>query len=832
MTSLIGVNDLASVLLQCFALILIGYLSGRFGLITERESRGLSAFVTYFSLPALIFQSLSTSDLSHINWYFVLSLLTSKTLVFISVVIITAILTKPSNLGKSGLFGIFCTQSNDFALGYPLLASLYGKSNPEFARYLYVLSPIQLVLLNPIGLFLMEIHRHYRTERIPNNNYLKILIKVLKQIIKNPIIFMTFLGILWNLLFGPRMPPLLQPFFEVLSNSFSATALFLLGLNLLGKFKTFTASSHILLVSLVLVMTKILILPLLNRVIIQNVMNSEDNQTLELSNFGFLYGTIPSAPTVFIFSLQYEFGVSSTIVSTAMVMSTVLSAPLMFVSANMIRLTNNTLPVNAFHNDLGQTMSYSSLISILCVIMTLTVLICGHKWRSLTHRCTIALAVSQLMIGIGGYLWSYIDNSQSLTEHYIIYHFQYVLAVGGVLSSRIWTAMLSLTLALLHWKSLCYVIKIHQTLSYLATFLTFILLLLVIYLPNNLDSDLIDPNFEFGSVQAYIAVIVLIICLIITIVGLITQQRLRIRISYYHSLRVNSDESEDIDEQEVSESHQTLNVVISNPRRGRFRTFSNPIVTSEDERNSVIEVEDIGSGLISRDLCQQSCSQERRKSCLNNLKRYRELMSEASEVVPLIQSPHIISESIDDFHQVSHHVFLLLTLLLSMLIGLTVSIGKLVLERPTGILIELEFLDILLNYGQGVITFLLFGLDMSPVLAKILHLFQKPEQSLNNCVVLPPIESIRAETKAKCEQFIAFHKENCIQDIVFEHQIDRNRCHVFRGKDFVDWILTTGIASNRSEAEVYGQHLLIGRIIQHLTCSQHFNDSTFLYKFN
>ncbi|CAG2169311.1 unnamed protein product [Oppiella nova] len=551
MSSLVGVIDLASVLLQCFALILIGYISGRLELIPVSDT-GLSSFVSCYALPALIFQSLATSDLSHIDWNFVVSLLISKTIIFLSVVIITAILTKPTNLGKSGLFGIFCTQSNDFALGYPLLTSLYAKSNPQFAGYLYVLAPIQLVLLNPMGLLLIETDKQCRRQRLQLNNCSVILLKVLKQIIKNPIIVMTVLGILWNRMFNHTIPELLVPLLQVLSNSFSATALFLLGSQLVGKLKIFTTSSYILLVSLVLVMTKILILPLLNRVIIQNLMDSQNNQTLELSNFGFLYGTFPSAPTAFIFALQYDSGIPSTILSTGMVMSTVLSAPLMFVSANMIRMSaNESLPFSAFHSDLGQTMSYSGLMSVFCVLWTLSVLLCGHKWRSLTHKCTIALGVSQLMAGMGGYLWQFMDSSASLKGYYLIHHLQ-----------------------------------------------------------------------------------------------------------------------------------------------------------------------------------------------------YREHMEEANEMTPLIggdTNGHHMNECVSDFHQLSQHMFLLLTLLPSMLIGLTVSIGKLVTERPTGIFIELEFLDILLNYGQGVITFLIFGLDMTPVFYRIRNLYSGRHD--NPCIVLPPLEALRPATK-------------------------------------------------------------------------------------
>lgn len=51
---------------------------------------------------------------------FLMAILISKATVFMAVVIFTLLLTRPMNFSKAGLFAIFCTQSNDFALGYPI----------------------------------------------------------------------------------------------------------------------------------------------------------------------------------------------------------------------------------------------------------------------------------------------------------------------------------------------------------------------------------------------------------------------------------------------------------------------------------------------------------------------------------------------------------------------------------------------------------------------------------------------------------------------------------------------------------------------------------------
>lgn len=89
-------------------------------LISETEAKGINTFVGNFALPSLIFMSLAELDLSSVNWLFLLSILIAKSLVFFTVIIVTLLVGRPVNLGRAGIFAIFCTQSNDFAIGYPI----------------------------------------------------------------------------------------------------------------------------------------------------------------------------------------------------------------------------------------------------------------------------------------------------------------------------------------------------------------------------------------------------------------------------------------------------------------------------------------------------------------------------------------------------------------------------------------------------------------------------------------------------------------------------------------------------------------------------------------
>ena len=116
----LSIDNLYPAIVQCFVVILAGYIAGRASLITSSQGKGIGTFVGKFCLPALLFRSMVTLNFETVDWYFLLGIGISKTVVFVGVVVLTLLVKRPLNLAYAGLFGIFATQSNDFALGYPI----------------------------------------------------------------------------------------------------------------------------------------------------------------------------------------------------------------------------------------------------------------------------------------------------------------------------------------------------------------------------------------------------------------------------------------------------------------------------------------------------------------------------------------------------------------------------------------------------------------------------------------------------------------------------------------------------------------------------------------
>ena len=115
-----SVSNLFPAIAQAFAIIIIGYIFGFFKIIPPNEAKSIGTLVGKLALPALLFKNLAILDVTAISWPFLGGMLLAKFSVFAGVALITVIISRPFNIGRAGIFGIFATQSNDFALGLPI----------------------------------------------------------------------------------------------------------------------------------------------------------------------------------------------------------------------------------------------------------------------------------------------------------------------------------------------------------------------------------------------------------------------------------------------------------------------------------------------------------------------------------------------------------------------------------------------------------------------------------------------------------------------------------------------------------------------------------------
>ncbi|XP_015437374.1 PREDICTED: integral membrane protein GPR155 [Dufourea novaeangliae] len=777
-------DNLYLALIQCFAIILCGYIAGRFDVITKTEANGLNTFVGTFALPSLIFMSLGKLDFTLVNWKFLLAVLLAKSCVFFIVLSVSLLIKRPSNPGCAALFAIFTTQSNDFAIGYPMIDALYGKTHPEYAAYLYLMAPISLAILNPVGFVLLEIGKR-RNEN--HRSYKNMVCSIMKGIALNPVLFMTVLGIVGNLVFSHVIPCALATVLDVFGNAFSASALFLLGLMMVGKVHKLKGTA--LVIPGILICVKLLVLPLVIRESII-LLNAGENitDTQDLSTYGFLYGTIPTAPALFIFTLRYNLEID--LIASAMVACTFLSAPLMFVSAKLIdAVSAGITPTNYTH----QLNVFSFDVSIASITVCVWLIICfvglgRKKYKCVTHRCTLCIVIAQLATAIGVIIWTKLESHNSGS---VLWYIQFILITSGVYASRTWTMAIAATLLYLNTRSPNFVKNMQKWFFPVGWGVPFLIAIIMCSTVTSKGSDLAfkNPNFQLGRIQAATSTVVLIFCFIVTLGCLVLHQRYQ--------------------RQHNSESYNNLANNIENS-------------TDEDVQRRVVDVEDLVSPTSRTPIigCEYS------DGCPNGVCRSN---NETDDCDQYLEDERNAS---NDPQTLRHLVFLIL-LLCSMFIGLSISVGTLIMEQFTGIYAELAFLDVALNFGQSLIAFAIFGLD--PGLGKLGCWLRKMcrKWRTGKELQLPPEDDLSPDVRAIREQFNRCHLVECRARIaICRRRLLKVYKSVFTGTDLVNWLLEAGVAQNRDDAVRYGRCLLESRVLQHIDGTEHFSDQNLLYTFN
>lgn len=145
------------------------------------------------------------------------------------------------------MYVMFCTVD-------ALYGNSVGPGGFHYQSYIYLIAPIQVGMLNPIGFFCME-YALQKANNVQSKSTVSIkhlLLKTLWNIIINPVVNMTMLGIVINLIValaihgGDRdydsddnLKDWIKKFLTLLGNAYNACALLYLGLCMVGKLKDF-----------------------------------------------------------------------------------------------------------------------------------------------------------------------------------------------------------------------------------------------------------------------------------------------------------------------------------------------------------------------------------------------------------------------------------------------------------------------------------------------------------------------------------------------------------------------------------------------------------------
>lgn len=217
-------NTFVTSVLSITIVVLLGFAAGKLKIINDRYDGGFSIYILNFSLPLLLFTTVSNSNLSQLldpkmNITFITGLLG----MFILTFLVHKLLLKKS-LQESAQTAFLCSYPNTAFLGIPLMLAIVGTQ----AMLPIVVSNIIVgVLIIPLTLILIEIG----LVGMNSISYRKIMLKIFKT----PLITLSFTGLIFAIL-QIKLPQAIQHSFELIGSSTPGISLFTLGL-IISRFK-------------------------------------------------------------------------------------------------------------------------------------------------------------------------------------------------------------------------------------------------------------------------------------------------------------------------------------------------------------------------------------------------------------------------------------------------------------------------------------------------------------------------------------------------------------------------------------------------------------------
>lgn len=203
--------------LPFFALIGLGYLSGRSGFFSREATAHLTKFVFYFALSAMLFRFSSNLSLAELlDWNFMAAYLCATLTVYISAGAIARW------RGEAVEASIIEAQSSVIGnMGWMGLAMLPILLGADAVGPVMLVLIVDLVFFGPLVVILIV---GYREGRVSLNLFRTLGL----GLIKNPMVMSIVLGLLWAAFEWP-VPVLLNRFMDILAGASTPGALFAIG---------------------------------------------------------------------------------------------------------------------------------------------------------------------------------------------------------------------------------------------------------------------------------------------------------------------------------------------------------------------------------------------------------------------------------------------------------------------------------------------------------------------------------------------------------------------------------------------------------------------------
>lgn len=215
---------IVDIIVPVFGIVGIGYVAARVGLFSAEATRGLSAFVFNFAIPALLFRTMVTTKLPAVlEWSYLVAYFGGVFGVWIIGTLISRYVLRRSGAAPA-IAGMTAGFSNNVLLGVPLVLTTFGEA---------ATLPLVFIIACDSWLLLSTVTVQAELAIGKRGSATALLRNVANGLARNPIIMALIVGIIWNV-FGLPFPSFADTLTETLGRAAMPCAVFAMGAALAG----------------------------------------------------------------------------------------------------------------------------------------------------------------------------------------------------------------------------------------------------------------------------------------------------------------------------------------------------------------------------------------------------------------------------------------------------------------------------------------------------------------------------------------------------------------------------------------------------------------------
>jgi malonate transporter and related proteins len=301
--------EIADMVLPVFAIIVTGWLAGWLGYISRSLADGLVHFAYNVAMPALLFVTIAQEPAGNLlEWRFLLAFGGGSMICF-ALVFLAVRAGWRRDLASSTIYGMTAAMTNTGFVALPILHSIYGQPAvlPAAVATVFVAG-----VMFPVTVVLLESERPGPRERPARAGAL------LKQIVLNPMVLSTMIGLAWAIT-GLPIPAPIAAYMNIFAAALAPCALFAIGLGL-----SVEAMRSKLAASVALAAVKLVIMPL----IVYGLCVATGLDPL-YTIAAVVCAAVPTAKTVYILAGEYK--VEEALVAATVSITTLMSVPTLLI---------------------------------------------------------------------------------------------------------------------------------------------------------------------------------------------------------------------------------------------------------------------------------------------------------------------------------------------------------------------------------------------------------------------------------------------------------------------------------------------------------------------